>query len=59
VAEDFWALVAFDIPALTPDITPARSAAVQFGGSAAAVAAVPASIAPAIMPAPITLRKNM
>ena len=48
-----------DVPADTPDITPARSAAVQFGGSAAAVAAVPKSIAPAIMPAPITLRENI
>ena len=37
-----------DIPAFTPAITPARSAAVQFGGSAAAAAAVPISVAPAI-----------
>src|SRR6185312_6252442 len=48
-----------DVAALTPDMTSARSAAVQFGGSAAAVATVPTSIEPAIMPAPITLRKNM
>jgi hypothetical protein len=40
-------------------MTPARSAAVQFGGSAAAVAALPKSIAPAIRPAPITLRENI
>src|SRR5258706_3978618 len=40
-------------------MTPARSAAVQFGGSAAAVAAVPISVAPAITPAPMRLRKNM
>src|SRR4029079_10690930 len=36
-----------DVPADTPDITPARSAAVQLGGSAAAVAPVPASSEPA------------
>src|SRR3954465_1262692 len=47
------------IPAFTPDMTLARSAAVQFGGSAAAVAAVPISVAPAITPAPMRLRKNI
>src|SRR5882757_7140884 len=40
-------------------MTPARSAAVQFGGSAAAVAAVATSIEPAITLAPIRLRKNI
>src|SRR3981189_411970 len=48
-----------DVPALTPDMTPARSAAVQFGGSAAAVAAVATSIEPAMTLAPIRLRKNI
>src|SRR6185312_8989281 len=48
-----------DIPVFTPDITPARSPAVQFGGSAAAVAAVPISVAPAITPAPMRLRKDI
>ena len=46
------------MPAFTPDMTPARSAAVQFGGSAVAVAEVPTSIAPAIMPTPIMLRNE-
>src|SRR3954449_6404927 len=45
------------MPAFTPDMTFARSAAVQPGGSAAAVAAVPISVAPAITPAPMRLRK--
>src|SRR3954464_8573597 len=40
-------------------MTFARSAAVQPGGSAAAVAAVPISVAPAITPAPMRLRKNI
>ncbi|BBX09966.1 hypothetical protein MAIC_47690 [Mycolicibacterium aichiense] len=36
-----------------------RSPAVQFGSSAAAVAALPISIAPEIMPALIKLRTNI
>ena len=47
------------IGTFTPDMTFARSAAVQFGGSAAAVAAVPISVTPAITPAPMRLRKNI
>src|SRR3978361_23897 len=45
-----------DVPALTPDMTPARSAAVQFGGSAAAVAAAGTRIETAVPPGPTTAR---
>src|ERR1700752_4284423 len=45
--------------AFSPVMIPARSAAVQLGGSAAAVEAVPITVAPAATPAPMRLRTNI